>query len=269
MSSIISLDKKNEHLEYIKAHINNSSRREIAKQLGIGKTTVNTWSSELGFKFKKHTVNEKFFDELTDESAYILGYIFADGNVAWTPEKGYYTMTLTAAEKDKDHLEKIRKLMSSSKPLLYSPVTKSYRLIVNSKRICWRLMNYGVIPKKSLVVKFPFISKSLLKHFIRGVIDGDGSVLYYPRKRSPFFEIRIFSGSLDFCKGLRDAITNNTGLSSTIRKISLNTYELRYCCSRGKKLAEYIYSGSNLFLDRKYKKYKDNVLEENKNGKKL
>jgi hypothetical protein len=269
MSSIISKDKKIEHLKYIQLNFNKYSQRKIAKQLKIGKTTVNKWSNEVGLKFRKHTVNENFFDTLTEESAYILGLIFTDGNVAWDTKKGYYTLTITAAEKDKEHLEKIRKIMSSTKPLLYAPSTKSYRLIVNSKKICKKLIEYGVIPKKSLIVKFPEIPKEYLNHFLRGVIDGDGSVRYSNRKRSPFFDIMICSGSPEFCEKLVTEVHEAIDIDANIKKRkNANTYMIVYSCSRGKKLAEYIYSNSTIFLNRKYLVYKNNVLE-GKNGKKL
>jgi len=255
MSVIISKGKKNEHLKYIKANFHKYSQREIARKLNLGKTTVNTWAREEGLKFKKDTVNNKFFDEFNENSIYILGFIFADGNVAWNPKKGYYTLTITASEKDIEHLEKIRKIMSSTKPLLYAVKTKSYRLIVNDKELCRRLMYLGVIPKKSLIVKFPKIPKEYLRHFIRGVIDGDGNVRYVERSRSSYFEITIASGSQVFCEGFIKAIKENLGINANIRNVGQNTKIIQYSCSRGEKLAEYIYSKANIFLERKHNEY--------------
>lgn len=206
----------------------------MARRLNIGKTIVNRWSKELGFCYIKHTSNEKFFDELNENSAYVLGYIFTDGNVSWNPNKSYWSLTITSSEKDKNHLENIRKLLSSTKPLLYSPKTKSYRLIVTNKKICQKLMKFGVIPNKSLTVNFPNISKEYLRHFIRGVIDGDGSVSYVNREKSPYFEIRIFSGSQNFLKRLLKVLNKEINISTKIKKVHKNTFMLRYTCARGK-----------------------------------
>src|SRR3989344_5954833 len=202
MGAIISHNKKREHLTFIKSNFNRISQRKIAKKLGVGKTTVNRWSEELGLKFKKHTVNESFFDKFNEKSVYTLGFIFADGNISWNQEKGYYSLTITASEKDKEHLENLRRGISSTKPLLYSDKTNSERLIVNNKNICQKLISLGVTPRKSLTVKFPNIPKTYLRHFIRGVIDGDGNVRYVSRERSPYFEITISSGSKAFCESL-------------------------------------------------------------------
>ena len=148
MGKIISSTQKENILHFIRSNFGKISQREIARKLNIGKTTVNRWLEELGLKFKKHTVNEHFFDELNENSAYLLGYIYADGNIAWNPEKGYQALTITAAAKDKDHLERIRGLLSSTKPLLFSQKTNSYRLVANNKNLCKRLMMLGVFPRK-------------------------------------------------------------------------------------------------------------------------
>ncbi|MBT4804571.1 hypothetical protein HON71_00180 [Candidatus Woesearchaeota archaeon] len=264
MGKIISNNKKRNLLPFIKDNLGNLSQREIAKKLNIGKTTINRWAEELGFKHKKHTVNDKFFDTLTEESVYLLGYIYADGNISWNPKKGYQTLTITASAKDKDHLERMRKVLSSTKPLLFSQKTNSYRLIANNKNLSKRLMMLGVFPKKSLIVQFPdFLPDKYLKHFIRGIIDGDGNVRYVERKKSPYFEITIASGSEDFCKSFVKATHNFTKIPCNIRKLKGNTFILQYSCTRGEKLADFIYSQSNIFLERKYLAYKK-FLEERK-----
>ncbi|MBR9700081.1 hypothetical protein GOV09_06495 [Candidatus Woesearchaeota archaeon] len=247
--------KKKELLPYIRSNFERISQREIARRLKIGKTTVNRWSREEGLIHKNHTANERFFDSFNEHSTYILGLIMADGNISWNENKSYWAMTLTAASKDRSHLEKIRGILSSSKPLIYSPKTNSYRLIVNSKYLCKRLMNLGILPRKTLTARFPNIPNNQLRHFIRGVIDGDGNVRYVQRKRSPYFEITIASGSIDFCEDFRKVILHKIGINANIRKVGKNVYVLQYSCSRGKKLAQYVYDGATIFLERKQKIY--------------
>lgn len=257
MGKMISFNQKRIWLPFIKNNLGKISQREIARRLNIGKTTVNRWAEELGFKHKKHTVNENFFANLNEHSAYVLGLIYADGNIAWNPKKGYQSLTITASAKDKDHLERIRKLLFSTKPLLFSQKTNSYRLIVNNKKLCLRLMELGVAPRKTLTIGFPqFIPQEQLPHFVRGIIDGDGNVRYIERKRSPYFEITISSGSELFCQGFVKAIYNITKIPCKIRKVKGNTHILQYSCARGEKLADFIYSQSNIFLERKYLAYK-------------
>lgn len=231
------------------------SQRKIAKILGIGKTTVNIWAEDLGYKFKKHTVDDNYFNNWSKEMAYIFGYICADGNVAWNPAKGYYCLTITASAKDKEHLEKIRKILKSTKSLLYAKSTNSYRLIVNSKTICHKLMSMGVLPKKSLILKFPKVSSRFMKDFIRGYVDGDGSLRYFDRERSPYFELSISSGSRVFLEVLENKIDECLNINSKISKNKNECYLLRYSCARGLKLAEWLYKDADFYLERKFNKY--------------
>jgi hypothetical protein len=261
MTNKISSIQKAEDLPFIRENFGILSEREIARRLKLGKTTVNRWAREMGLIPIKHTVNDSFFDDLNEKSAYLLGFIYADGNVNYNPDKGYYALTITASAKDKGHLENLRILLSSTKPLLFSSKTNSYRLIANSKKLCQSLIGLGAIPKKSLIVKFPNLPDNLLRHFIRGIIDGDGNVRYVKRKRSPYFEITIASGSKAFCDGLINAIKDNTGTSANARKVNENLYIVQYSCSRGEKLAKYVYSEVSLLLERKYLPYKNNIME--------
>ncbi len=264
MGKIIPIERKKELLPYVKSNLGKVSQRKIARRLNLGKTTINRWSKELGFTQTKHTVDENFFDSWTEFSVYVLGYIYADGNVSWNPTKSYRALTITASAKDKKHLEKVRNLMKSSKPLLYARKTNSYRLIVNNKKIVTKLMDLGVYPNKSLTVKFPsFIPTQLMSHFLRGIIDGDGNVRYVKRKKSPYFEITIASGSQDFCNGLVNSIKEIIDVGAKPRKVNGNTYVVQYSCSRGKNLARFIYSNASISIERKQNEY-NTYLEEHK-----
>lgn len=268
MAKIIHQNKKKELLPFIKRNVGKLSQREIARRLGIGKTTINRWTKEIGFKHKKHIVDKNFFDSWSEYSAYVLGYIYADGDITWNPKKGYQALTITAAEKDKNHLENVRQLLKSTKPLLYSKGTNSFRLIANNKILVQRLMLLGVFPRKKLTIKFPtFVPNEYLSHFIRGIVDGDGHVRYVNRKKSPYFEISISSGSINFCNGFIDTIRNLIDVDASTRKVGKNTFIIQYSCSRGEKLAKFIYSNASIFIERKHMKFKT-FLEVHKNGRK-
>lgn len=254
MGAIIDTNEKKIILPFIESNFGKISEREMARRLHIGKTTVNRWRNELGLKIKKNTVNENFFRKWSPKMFYILGYIFADGNINWKPEKSYRALTITASEKDREHLEKVRLILESTKELLYSKDTKSYRLIVNSKKVCTDLMKLGLTPRKSLSVKFPKIPKRFLRHFVRGVIDGDGSVRYNKRKRSPYFDITICSGSRIFLEVMAKNIAL-MGINAKVRKQRNNIFILQYSCRRGLSLANWIYKNENLHLNRKLQQY--------------
>jgi hypothetical protein len=115
-------------------------------------------------------------------------------------------------------------------------------------------MKLGVWPQKSYSVKVPKIPNEYLSHFVRGVIDGDGSIRYFKRPRSPYFEIMIASGSKDFIWGLRQAIKSAINTDSRISR-SGNCFLLRYSCKRGEYLADWVYRDATIFLERKHNKH--------------
>ena len=59
-------------------------------------------------------------------------------------------------------------------------------LEICSPEIGEKLISYGCVPRKSNILKFPdisiFKSKNLIRHFIRGYFDGDGSVFISKEK---------------------------------------------------------------------------------------
>lgn len=116
-------------------------------------------------------------------------------------------------------------------------------------------MSYGLTPRKSLSVDFPEIPEEFLKYFIKGVIDGDGNVRYVKRKRSPYFEITVSSGSENFLNSIAERISQ-MGIPGKVKKNKNNVYILQYTCKRALNLAKWIYSGDeNLHLDRKRQQY--------------
>jgi len=262
MGTVIEPEVKSEMLPYIESNFGKISEREMSRRLHIGKTTVNRWRKDIGLEIKKNTVNENFFNQWNPEMSYILGYLFADGNINWNPKKSYRALTITASKKDRDHLERIRQMIESTKELLYSKNTESFRLIVNNTNICKTLMKIGLTPRKSLVVEFPKLPKQLLRHFIRGVIDGDGNVRFVDRERSPYFEITISSGSKKFLDEMAEKISESIRINGKVRKCGKNVFVLQYSCQRGLKLANWIYRNENLHMNRKFQQYK--IAVENK-----
>ncbi len=113
----------------------------------------------------------------------------------------------------------------------------------------------GLSPRKSLLLRSIRIPDNLFSDFLRGVIDGDGSIGYFihPESKEKQFRIRIASGSLLFLKWLRSRISKILKLKGSVQKIS-TAHELCYYKQASARLAEYIYYGSDiLFLSRKYK----------------
>ena len=112
-----------------------------------------------------------------------MGFLYADGGV--TAKNNKYILALSLSTKDIEHLEKFKKNLNSTNPIRtkpgsgYLPNTYYVALELYSKKLVTDLINVGCYPNKSLTLKFPntnyFNDPSLIRHFIRGYFDGDGS----------------------------------------------------------------------------------------------
>lgn len=87
----------------------------------------------------------------TEEKAYWLGFLYADGCVGSAEDK----IELGLAEQDFHHIEKFRDFIGINNKISYRPSTKSYRYSFRSSSCKQDLIKQGCVPKKSLVLKYP------------------------------------------------------------------------------------------------------------------
>lgn len=130
-------------------------------------------------KPRTYTHDPHFFDAITDEArAYWLGFIYADGCVT-TGNR----LQVTLAAKDAGHLSKLRDALSSTHPVTISTRKCGFAaagmMAAFSIRCCDLadgLARHGVTPRKSHTARPPALPPELLRHFWRGVMDGDGFI---------------------------------------------------------------------------------------------
>ena len=171
-------DKKDEVIQLFE---NGVSCGKIGERLGhsgsnIGKLLKKHNYDPQDFKIK---VDETYFNIIdTQNKAYILGWMYSDGNVM--PE-GKFRICL--AEKDKHIVYWIKDQIKYEGNIHYrKPRNGSkaqYELCINRKVMVDDLISLGCVPNKSLIIKLPDfnqIPQNLYHHFVRGYFDGDGSI---------------------------------------------------------------------------------------------
>lgn len=159
----------------------------IRRTLVDGKIEIRSF----GEHSKKHTLNETYFDKIdTFEKAYLLGFIYADGNISKDSRtRSTYWFQVRLQKRDRCILEQMKRAFESSHPIYetssgYNNSEKKFAsvgLTISNNKFCAGMMNKGVDLKKSLILKFPdknIIPEHLLGAFILGYFDGDGSVTY-------------------------------------------------------------------------------------------
>lgn len=243
------------------------SLREIAKKFNTTHTTLSNKLKELGYTVENlHTkckFNENVFNEIdTEEKAYWLGFIYADGNVATLNSKGLgYKFTVTLKLGDIEHLRKLSRFMEHETENIRIPKnakTPQCVFEIGNKHLWYRLNELGVIPNKSLKITFPeqsiFKSQDLIRHFIRGYFDGDGCISYDKLKYTIIPRLSML-GTKDFLSRVADIINYNKDKIRT-RKSKHEYFEIKLNSKDSEKFMHYLYDDCTIYLDRKYNRYK-------------
>ena len=202
-----------------------------------------------------YTVNEKFFSDWSPEMAYLLGFIYADGNMS----RDAYKIRIDS--KDIQILEDIRAAMSSTHPISKQENNNGcwYELMISNKTLYGDLRKLGIFPNKSLTMRLPEIPNEYMKDFIRGYFDGDGCIYEVKRKRpTPGLEIDFATGSKDFATKIINVLNENVHESIRLANPRKNYYRIRGWNQASEALFKYMYSESpTLYLKRKHEKFLD------------
>lgn len=231
--------------------VNKSSIRKRLRKLNI--VLPNRWNET---KF-----NENIFDFIdTEDKAYWLGFIFADGYIS----SSNYTFEISLSTKDLSHLEKFNNFMEHINYNIkicktnFENCTRC-RWSITNKHLWKTLNSYGCTPRKSLTLEFPnediFTKKSLISHFIRGYVDGDGCIGLTRDK----LVIQILGTELF----LKEIIKYSAIDRNLYTKKNHNTFTIAYSHSPAIQMGEYLYNNATIFLDRKYNRYRFAVLQSN------
>jgi hypothetical protein len=248
------------------------SLRTISHKLGVGGAALEKLfrlndikPRDQGFYARTRTlVDEHYFDVIdTEEKAYILGLIYADGN----NYKKQYRIAIKLLRKDRDLLAKISNIIYGEDHLEDLKVRKNgktYRytaLRIYSKHISEVMEKHGVVPRKSLILTFPrWLDEKLYPHFIRGMIDGDGSI-YLNEKKNPGTQVYTsLIGTANVNNFIAAYLLKRLGVKIYKRPVKNKSRRKFYTlviqgAARSLCFLDWIYQDSSIFLDRKHDRY--------------
>lgn len=219
---------------------------------------VTSYNVAMGIKY---AVNEGFFSEWSNEMAYVLGFIFADGSLEDSPYiRGKY---LRICNTDQDRIEAIKRLLSSSHTIVKTEAFENrksrYLLRIGNHALYDSLVDIGVTPRKSFTMQFPSVPPAVLPHFVRGYFDGDGCVHIAKSPTGTARLLTIFtSGSKHFLEELHARLCTAIDMKgSALHKhgSTEGAFQLRYFARDSIRLFNFMYPPSlhaDLLLRRKY-----------------
>lgn len=248
--------------QIIKMYLDGLSTVKIGKMLGLHYSSVRTILIRNNVTLRsnknnsrKYKVNELFFDDInTENKAYWLGFIYADGYV--TSNK----FGIALKDSDSSHLEKLRNDLESDYPIhVYKSNSewshnKYCRLLVTSEHLVDTLIKNGVFRRKSNILKPPEnIPHDLIRHFIRGYFDGDGGII---RNGNSYYS--TFIGTQEFVYWINEVINNEIGVQ--YKKLEKrhekdSVVSIKYFGEDCYRVIKYLYNNSNIYLDGKYERY--------------
>ncbi|MCZ2224542.1 MAG: hypothetical protein LC122_13035 [Chitinophagales bacterium] len=245
------------------------SSEDIAKEMNIVGSTVTRAIKRQGGKIRpatenkrKYKINMDYFEKIdTEEKAYFLGFLYSDGHI----HSNDNTVTITLKDNDVEILKKFsniiygfEKLYEQKRKLKDGTEARYISLSFQGEKIHSDLIKLGCTPVKSHTITFPtFLADNLYRHFIRGVLDGDGCI-YTPSKPGLNPCVDITSNEF-FLKGLSEHVKNTINVICGI-------YGRKDKKSKGlqitgkfkiKKFLDYIYKDSTIYLQRKFDKYQE------------
>lgn len=207
---------------------------------------------------RKVAVNEHFFDVIdTEEKAYFLGLLYADGCNDYHIDKGSVLLYLQA--EDDYILREFCQCLDYDYVLRYRRPRKSHHkqqtvLKIHSKIMSARLNELGCVPRKSLILEYPNheqVPESLMHHFVRGYFDGDGSIY----ECNNVIDVKVTSSAI-FCNGLQRYLSRLEIPCSVELHPNPKTASVRFTSKESRMLfLRWIYQNANYFLTRKHDKY--------------
>lgn len=263
-SKIISQELKQEIVnEYLKQPV---SLQNMTKRFNLCSPTISKILHEANIEiYSKSRVlnpnmNENYFSNIDDEhKAYYIGLIIADGNI-FQKNNLSNTMKLSITLHDGDEyiLEQLISDLCSSNSITNDGRGCSEIGFSNTK-LCKDLEQYGIVPRKSLITYLPTnIPDDLMRHLIRGLIDGDGSIRFVrpPRRCEKYISLcgthRLMQEVLDYLyehKIIKIHKQVYDYKNSSVSEFKISNKDDIY------SLGEWLYKDATIYLKRKKEIY--------------
>jgi len=201
------------------------------------------------FNNRKYPINYNYFLNPSVQNTYFAGLIAADGCIYNN------VLTLELHRQDIDILNKLKKEIKYDGKLYYRKNRNSVILPIRSKQITKDLKNnFNIIENKTHLLRSPNISGQLVPHFIRGYIDGDGSYC------STSYNISI-RGTKHILSWIRKNLKKNVEIGNPGIYFDSGQYKIQFQGRvQCKKIIDFLYKDTSIFIERKYKIIKEKYL---------
>ncbi len=207
----------------------------------------------------RYFIDYNFFENWSKESAYILGFITADGYVKRDTSGNRHANMLQfeLASYDIDILKKFKDVLKFEGPISTTK-RSTCKMQINNTKIIEDIIKKGVpSTNKTEEATFPAnMPSEYAPDFIRGVFDGDGSIYMEDSNGHSRLALQIL-GTKDLLYGIRSHLPLESKHSyiSYRGNNGANIYILSIKNKDTIKIYDWMYRASTIYLDRKYQHY--------------
>jgi hypothetical protein len=230
---------------------------QLAEHYHCDPSTIQSWLKKLGCirdasQCKKiYQAKEDVFETIdTEEKAYWLGFLYADGCVMNVGRRGRVILYLS--EKDISRLKAFSHCLESTYPIRTDAKRKACGISLASDKMRDDLIRWGCIPRKSLHLSFPALPFHLCPHFIRGYYDGDGSAFVSKCGKTPNISLL---GNIEFLETVELYVFYGTNVNGSFHKHSSPRSDVYYLIYRGEfkttSVGKWLYKDAHVWIDRK------------------
>lgn len=220
-------------------YVSGESASDIARSFSVDIGTVLNMLRRQGVEKRsaseirrKYKADHSFFDQIDNElKAYWLGFIAADGYVNDTSGRGAAPeIKIVLSIKDEQHLYLFREHLQSAHPIARYKLLSGKgagneycRFSLRSAQIAAGLAKHHIARAKTHSLRWPDLPIGLLRHYLRGYLDGDGG-LYVRKPRKPGYVSVVrfqITSNISFLLSARSFMMEAASLPET--KISVHT----------------------------------------------
>ncbi len=240
----------------IAAYLNGATQKEAAALFGYSRDVCQDILRRNGIETRppsktnrRYTVDHNFFDTISTEAkAYWLGFLTADGCVSCN------NIILGLHTIDLDHIYKFAAALCCKYPITFKEDSRNgspfASININSEQLVKALACLGVGEHKSLTVQpCQRVPDHFLRHYWRGIMDGDGSISYNKADKS--WHVRLF-GNEAIVRGFCNFLSQFVNSKATVRRHK-TIFEIQYVGNRlASAILQVLYANATIYLDRKY-----------------
>lgn len=240
----------------IEEYKSGKSLSQIAKERHLCRHVLATRLKSLGIPIRSpstywtQSLNHRAFDVITDEVAYWIGLLMADGCI-YQYNNDTPRIKLEFAHRDKAILKRFKSFLSAehtihSKTISLPNTTAQYdRLDFASQRIADRLSYFGIVPQKTGREQVHYLEDN--RHFWRGLIDGDGSLTWTAK-----YPALHLVGSQRLMEQFCEYVENHLDIHTVPRSYkNRNVWTVCIYGRKASKIAEHFYTNQTVCFKRK------------------